>query len=85
MMKCTNCDLKYFCAKGCLGSQYENQHEMFASNDSVCKMFETKYVTIHEIAEKYGIYDIIEQAIEIPLERRKFINYVREVLSKHSL
>lgn len=81
-LRCTDCPIKIFCIKGCLGSQYENTGELFGSQDNVCNMFKIKYKTIHEICEKYGIYDIIFQDISIPDERRRFIAYAREQLSK---
>lgn len=85
MMKCSDCKIRAFCAKGCLGSQLERTSELFACEENVCDMYFTVYKTIHEIAEHYGIYDIVAKNIEVPPERRKFIAYVRETMSSLSI
>jgi radical SAM protein with 4Fe4S-binding SPASM domain len=81
-LRCSNCNIKAFCLKGCLGSQYENTGELFGAQDNICKLFKTKYRTVHEICEKYGIYDIITNNISIPIERREHINYVKNIISE---
>lgn len=81
-LRCSNCNIKAICLKGCLGSQYENTGELFGAQDNICELFKTKYKTIHEICEKYGIYDIITNNISIPVERREHINYVKNIISK---
>lgn len=83
-MKCSGCPIKIFCLKGCLGSQYENNKELFSAQDKVCDMFYAKYNTINEIAEHYGVYDIIKNKLEVPTERREFIEYARKILNNNS-
>jgi sulfatase maturation enzyme AslB (radical SAM superfamily) len=80
--RCSDCNLKAICLKGCLGSQYEHTGELFGAQDNVCNMFKVKYKTIHEICEKYGVYDIITNNISIPVKRREHINYVRKLISQ---
>lgn len=79
-LKCGGCKYRAFCLQGCLGSQYENTTEIFANQDAVCNMFETKYTTIHEICEKYGLYDIILNNPLVQAGRKEFIKYARNVL-----
>lgn len=81
IMKCSSCSIQSFCSKGCLGSQYENKKELFAAQEEVCDLYMVKYKTIHEIAEHYGIYDIINNSLEIPSKRRETINYARKLSS----
>lgn len=81
-LNCSDCEIKAFCIKGCLGSQYEHTGELFRAQENVCNMLKTKYITIHEICEKYKIYDIINDNMSIPEERRRTINYARECLSR---
>lgn len=81
-LKCSECSIKSICIKGCLGSQYENTGELFGSQENVCNMFKTKYRTIHEICEKYGIYEIANNNILIPDERRRYIEYARQQMSQ---
>lgn len=79
-LKCGGCKLRAFCLQGCIGSAFENTTELFANQDNVCKMFDVKYTTIHEIAEELGLYDIILNEPLIPQERKEFIVYARDVL-----
>lgn len=81
-LKCSGCPIKTFCMKGCLGAQYEDRKEMFCAIDEVCELFKTKYRTINDIANKYGIYDLIKDDLKIPKERREFIQYARNIIDK---
>lgn len=82
-MKCAGCPIKSFCMKGCLGAQYEDRKELFCAIDEVCEMFKTKYRTVNDIAEKYGVYDIILNDLKIPKERREFIKYARDIINRY--
>ena len=77
MLRCSNCKYNTICVQGCLGSQFEHTGELFSAQPQVCKMFEVKYQTIHNIAKKYGLYDIAINMREMPIERREFIQNVR--------
>lgn len=81
-LTCSDCEIKSFCIKGCIGSQYENTGELFGVQENVCNLFKVKYKTIHDICEKYGVYEIIKNDMEIPPERRRYIEYAREKISK---
>lgn len=81
-LKCGGCDFKSFCIQGCFGSQYENTSEIFAPQEQVCKMLRVKYKTIHDIAERLGLYDIILNHPAVPGERKEFIDYARKILSR---
>lgn len=78
-LKCSDCEIKSFCVKGCLGSQYENNRELFAVSDKVCDMFKVKYKTIHEICEHYKVYDFVKDNFLIPQERKEFVEYARQI------
>lgn len=85
MMKCTDCEIKSFCSKGCLGAQYEQNHEIFSPIESVCNMYKVKYKTIHDIAEKYNLYTLILKSPYVLKERKDFINYARRILNQLEL
>lgn len=57
--KCSNCTIKSFCIKGCMGSQFENNRDPFIPIDSVCKLEKVKYLVNHKIAKKYNLYDVM--------------------------
>ena len=80
MLKCSDCQMKAWCLKGCLGSQYENQGELFSPNENICDLFKVKYTTIHEIAEKYGLYKILYQDPLCPQDRKEFVRHARSIL-----
>lgn len=77
MLRCSYCKYNTICVQGCLGSQFEHTGELFSAQPQVCKMFEIKYQTIHNIAKKYGLYDIAINMREMPIERREFIQNVK--------
>ena len=76
-MVCSNCKYNIICVQGCLGSQFEHTGELFSAQSQVWKLFEIKYQTIHNIAKKYGLYDIVINMKEMPIERREFIQNVK--------
>jgi radical SAM protein with 4Fe4S-binding SPASM domain len=80
-MKCAACKLKSFCSKGCLGSQFENERELFTANDTICEMYKVYYKSIHEVALKYNCYDIVAKSHKINQERKEYIKNVKNVLS----
>lgn len=84
MLGCTYCKYKTICLKGCLGSQYEHNKELFSSQEEICKMFEVKYQTINEIANHYGVYDFALKALNIPQERREFIRYAKQIIERET-
>lgn len=81
-LKCSNCKLKMFCMKGCLGAQYESTGDLFAANEQVCKLYETKFKTIHEICEKYNLYELAEKNIYITQSRKELIRHARQTFSQ---
>ena len=80
--KCANCDLRMFCIKGCLGAQFETNKDPFMPIDSVCALEKRKYLTIHKIAQKYGLYDIFFSDPTISPELETNVRYVISVLNK---
>jgi len=82
MLRCSSCLINAFCIKGCIGSQYEHLGELFSSDERVCKMFFAKYKTIHEIALHYDLYEKVKHDIQIPAERREFIEYARTIFDR---
>lgn len=82
MLKCSDCSVKLVCMKGCFGSQYEHNKELFSTQENVCKMQKVKLKTIHEIAEKYGIYDMAKTLFGLSDKRREVIAYERKVLNE---
>lgn len=59
MPKCDTCDYKYLCMKGCLGSQYETNTDMFMPCKSVCKMEKAKIDFLIDTYEKMGVWDAL--------------------------
>ena len=59
---CESCNIKRFCPKGCLGSQYEISKEPFLPNESVCNMYKKK---IEFQFRKYHELGIIAEAMNI--------------------
>lgn len=82
MLKCSNCQMRSWCLKGCLGSQFENQRELFSPNDYVCNMFFTKYKTIHEICEKYDLYRLVLNDEFTSEDRKEYIKNARKILQQ---
>lgn len=82
-LKCGGCKYRGFCLQGCLGSQYEETSEIFGFQDKVCEMFKIKYETIHEICEKYKLYDMALNDEYIPSYRKEYVQYVRGILSEN--
>lgn len=82
MLGCTYCKYKTFCAKGCLGSQYEHAKEIFAAQDEICKMYDVKYKTINEIAKEYGVYDFAFNSLEVPPTRKEFLRYAKSIIER---
>ena len=59
--KCKDCVYKQLCMKGCLGSQYETNKNMFEPCESVCEMLKTKIDILVECYDKLGIYEILKE------------------------
>lgn len=79
MLKCNDCKIKAMCLKGCLGAQYEQTGELFAPIESVCKLFQVKQQTIHEICKEYSLYDIIDKNLFITPARKEIIDYAKSL------
>ena len=45
--KCNECPLKWFCVKGCLGSQYETTNDVFYPIESVCQLEKVKNIFLY--------------------------------------
>ena len=57
---CAGCKFKYFCIKGCLGSQYETSYDILLPNISVCEMLKSKLSFLYTKYEKMGLIDILK-------------------------
>lgn len=61
---CESCSIKNWCAKGCLGSQYEKNGEMFIPVESVCQMKKEK---LKFLFRKYYDLGIFDEALKLSL------------------
>ena len=80
--KCANCSIKAFCNKGCLGAQFEVNEDPFIPIESVCRLHKVKYVTLHRIAKKYGLYDIYFNDPLLSPEDEAATRYIVSALNK---
>jgi len=58
-LKCYSCPIKSFCTKGCLGSNYETNKEVFMPVESVCKLYQSKFKFLYEYYDELGILDAL--------------------------
>jgi radical SAM protein with 4Fe4S-binding SPASM domain len=56
---CDACSIKAFCMKGCYGSQYETERDMFMPQQNVCWMHKTKILHLLHKYEELGIIDYL--------------------------
>ena len=63
MPYCENCTIKYLCSKGCMGSQFEINGDMFTPIPTVCKLEHAKIYALLKSLKKYGLYDNIYKSI----------------------
>lgn len=80
--KCSGCEIKSICLRGCLGSQLEVNKELFSPVESVCDLMYTKMHTLYEIYNHYGAFDLIEADPEIPTEYKKRVKFIKGVLER---
>ena len=76
--KCKDCIYKKLCLKGCLGSQYETNKNMFVPCDTVCNMYKAKINLLVDVYTSMGIYDILK---EFP-ETKYIVDIVEEFKNK---
>lgn len=62
--KCSTCQYKQVCMKGCLGSQYEVHSDMFYPIDAVCDMLTAKYDHIAKRYHELGLFEIMYKYLE---------------------
>ena len=82
MPKCANCNIKSFCIKGCMGSQYETNNDPFIPIDSVCALEKAKYRTLHKIAKEYDLYGIYLSDPNISAYEEAWTRYVITLLDE---
>lgn len=82
MPKCTECSIKSFCIKGCMGSQFEVNGDPFIPINSVCSLEKAKYATLHKIAKKYNLYEVYLSDPCIIPEEEAWIRYVVSTLNE---
>ena len=63
MYGCDNCDIKLFCIRGCMGSQYENTGDPLACIESVCNLEKAKVAGILSNMERLGSIDYLRRFI----------------------
>lgn len=80
--KCSECSMKAFCPKGCLGSQFETNNDPFVPIESVCNLYKTKYITLNNIAKKYGLYDIYFANPSLTPNEEAWARYVITILNE---
>ena len=56
--KCKNCIYNRLCMKGCLGSQFETNGDLFEPCESVCNMLKTKIDFLVDKYTEIGVYDV---------------------------
>lgn len=54
--KCESCENKYFCLRGCIGSQYEYSGELYYPIPCVCKLFKAKTDYLIKTYSELGIF-----------------------------
>lgn len=78
MSGCSNCEVKYFCYGGCLGSQYESNTDPFIQIPSVCRLLKAKYAYLIKRYYELGVIDCMLKDEEIDEHiKTKIINYMR--------
>lgn len=80
--KCADCEIRSFCIKGCLGSQFETNNDPFIPINSVCQLEKAKYVMLHKIAKKYGFYDICLSDPLLSSANEASVRYIATILDK---
>ena len=58
--KCDVCEYKHLCSKGCLGSQFETNTDLFQPCNSVCKMYKEKIDFLINLYEEWGVWDSLK-------------------------
>ena len=53
---CANCFYRFFCEKGCLGSQYETNGDYLIPVQTVCNLFRTKLDFLFNKYHKLGLF-----------------------------
>lgn len=82
---CATCSISKYCAKGCLGSQYETTNDLFHPCLSVCNLFKAKFSFL---LQKYYDLGILQEAIEhkaINKETKKDLNMFLERMGRDAL
>ena len=59
---CESCKIKHYCAKGCLGSQFEYSNNLFSPNETVCNLYKAK---ISFLILKYYKMGLIDKMLEM--------------------
>lgn len=59
--KCDTCSFNQLCSKGCLGSQFETNTDLFQVCDSVCKMEKEKIKFLINLYKDWGVWDILKE------------------------
>lgn len=78
MSGCSNCEVKYFCYGGCLGSQYEANTDPFIQIPSVCRLLKAKYAFLIKRYYELGIIDCMIKDEEVDNHtKEKILNYMR--------
>lgn len=60
-LNCDVCKINKFCLKGCFGSQYETEKDMFFPIQSVCNLFLEKYDFLIKKYTELGIIDYLKK------------------------
>lgn len=69
--KCAACEYRFFCPKGCLGSQYETYGDYNIPVKSVCDLMQSKFDFLFEKYHKLGVFKYYFENINcFPEEKR---------------
>lgn len=73
---CSKCPIRDICSKGCLGSQFEVNSELFTPIQSVCNNYYYLYKAIADGLDEEGILDDLLQKVP---EKRQSFNFLRSI------
>lgn len=73
---CNKCPIREICNKGCLGSQFETNNDMFVPVQSVCNNY---YYYLKAIADGYDELGILDKLLEGSPEKVKAFKFLRSI------
>lgn len=84
-IRCSNCEYNEFCIKGCIGSQYETNNELFYPCETVCDLIIAKLNFLVNKYEKLGYFAELEKIVNEEDSTAKYKRDGRKILEFRSL